>query len=678
MTESSSHQQASTDNKSTRVVVHGSFELHPQSPLPHLDSPGVKAYAATDMRGGNRAVFALICRRDLRPRIDTVPALRRMPNMLMMKPIDAAVVFWPPESGRRLAMVFDIPAGKRVMPEADVPIKPWREEEIITRLLQPMAPVLRDLAERNICHRSIRADNIFYNDANESQILLGECVSNPPALYQSVIYETVANGMAMPEGRGNGRPADDIYALGVLIVTLLGGLTPCADMSDEDIIRSKIKKGSYGTLAGDLRPSLPMVEVLRGLLCDDPAERWKSNDIFMWLSGRHLSPKQAAFPPKAARPLVFYGKEYLTAPSLSYDMGLNWTAAIELIESGQLESWVRRSLGNEELAEQLRMTTMSAAAYGSPEQLNDRLLSRVLMILDPEAPLRYKNISARVEGLPLLLGIKFQDEGFRANYIEIIENKLPNHYMEAQLKVRPDYLSLRKLFESVILFLSKDSHGFGVERMLYEFCPGWPCQSPLLVQEYTADFEDLIQSLERLAQGDVSDKVPIDRHISAFCATAHPELVSREVSALNHADSPASHVLAMLRLLAEVQEIASAPNAPNLSGWFRQLLSPVVETFHNRETRELVNRRLDALVEGGNLSLLVANVDNIQERLQDTTGFAAARTAFGNLAREVAWLMGGGMTNQKYVRRSAQQSASVVSSILAGTALVILTAYYAF
>src|SRR3546814_17907810 len=76
------------------------------------------------------------------------------------------------------------------------------------------------------------------------------------------------------------------------------------------MVVAKITKGSYAALVGETRLSLPMVEVLRGLLCDDPEERWRHDDLQLWLSGRHLSPKQALLPPKAARLYPFDGEEY--------------------------------------------------------------------------------------------------------------------------------------------------------------------------------------------------------------------------------------------------------------------------------------------------------------------------------------------------------------------------------
>src|SRR3546814_15330392 len=74
--------------------------------------------------------------------------------------------------------------------------------------------------------------------------------------------------MAVPEGRGYGGPEDDYYALGVLVLVLLCGGNPVPGLSEHDLVEAKISKGSYAAMVGETRLSMPMVEVLRGLLCD--------------------------------------------------------------------------------------------------------------------------------------------------------------------------------------------------------------------------------------------------------------------------------------------------------------------------------------------------------------------------------------------------------------------------
>src|ERR1700737_3063030 len=99
-------------------------------------------------------------------------------------------------------------------------------------------------------------------------------------------------GMAMPPGRGIGSPADDLYALCATIAFLMFGKSAVAELSDEQLLAEKIGRGSYATLLGGARLAGPIIEVLRGLLADDPRERWAVQDLEMWLEGRRQVPRQ--------------------------------------------------------------------------------------------------------------------------------------------------------------------------------------------------------------------------------------------------------------------------------------------------------------------------------------------------------------------------------------------------
>jgi hypothetical protein len=389
----------------SQILLGGRYQVHPDKPLPELDSPMAHAVEVTDQRAGARRMFALICRPDLMPRLDIIPPLSRLVRMPMLVPVDAGVVPWPESGGRRFVIVFENMVGERVLPTSGEPITPLRDDALARNIVAPLVPLLKEMNGRLICHRAIRADNLFYADPSKRSVVLGECVSAPPGISQPVLYETVPAAMANPEGRGGRQPADDLYAFGVTLVVLLCGGDPVAGLSDEEIIESKIILGSYSALLRQTRVSLKLMEPLRGLLCDDPAERWTTTDIELWLEGRQLSPKQPALPDKAPRSITFAGREYWTKPSLAYAMGRNWDEAGKIIVSGELEGWIRRSHSDDDLAEGVSM----AASSGSAGSGEDRLISRTLMLLDPDMPIRYRDFSASPDGLAQAFAIGYDN-----------------------------------------------------------------------------------------------------------------------------------------------------------------------------------------------------------------------------------------------------------------------------
>src|SRR3546814_10578515 len=90
-----------------------------------------------------------------------------------------------------------------------------------------------------------------------------------------------------------------------------------------------------------------MMEVLRGLLNDDPRDRWTLDDLTLWVSGRRLSPKPPAMPQKANRPFEFQGVGHMSCCELGEGFSRHWDAALECLTDGSLDTWLRRSLGDE-------------------------------------------------------------------------------------------------------------------------------------------------------------------------------------------------------------------------------------------------------------------------------------------------------------------------------------------
>ena len=299
MSEQPGTRQANRDT-ADGVVVANRYQVMPAERLPQFDTAVSQAFAARDKRRPEKGMYALVSPSGLVPRLEAFKALIRADLSGLVVPQDGGITFWPPARQERFLIVFDQHGSERVLPKRDAKIQPMREEEVFRKVMRPMLAVLQDLTERAIPHRAIRADNLYYKDDSKESVILGECVSMPPAFAQPALYETVSSAMANPGGRSRGQISDDLYSFGALIVVLLNGGDPCVGMSDEELIDSKIQRGTYATLIGKGRYTLSMMEPLRGLLCDDPSERWTVDDLQFWADGRALSPKQPALPVKGS------------------------------------------------------------------------------------------------------------------------------------------------------------------------------------------------------------------------------------------------------------------------------------------------------------------------------------------------------------------------------------------
>ncbi len=143
------------------AVLGGQYQVHPEKPHPQLDSPLAFAVAATDLRNAGREMFALVCRSDLLPRVDFITQLSRMERQPLVNPVDAGPVDWPESGGRRFVILFDLSFGERVCPTMDATLEPMHEDTVVRTVIRPLMPLIKELSNRYIPHRAIRADNLF-------------------------------------------------------------------------------------------------------------------------------------------------------------------------------------------------------------------------------------------------------------------------------------------------------------------------------------------------------------------------------------------------------------------------------------------------------------------------------------------------------------------------------------
>ncbi len=650
------------------------YQVHPEKPLPLLDSPMAQAFAATDLRDTGRGMFALVCRPDLLPRHDFIQELSRMDRLPVVSPAEGGAVDWHQSGGRRFIIFFNLNFGERVFPSPDDTLEPMHEDILVRTVIQPLMPAIKELSNRYIPHRSIRPDNLFYADGSRQAMVLGECLSAPPAISQPVAYEPIESAMSKPSARGMGSSADDLYSLGAVLAYLLTGGVEIAGKSDEEIVRAKITRGSYSALLGESRVSLSMMEPLRGLLCDDPKERWSATDLELWIGGRKQSPMQPMLPPRAARSLTVGGHEHWTKLSLCNAMGQNWQDAGQLINSGELERWLQRALSDEDAVEGLKEVMESNAVMADSDE---RLTAKTLIVLEPSLPLRYKELSLKIDGLTDAFAIDFHDQKFRQTFIEMVEAKLPQTYLQSQAGTRSDQVALMKKFDMLNFFLDRPTIGAGIERALYETNPSWPCQSPLVQDYFVYQIQDLLPALERVTEQGGVDNELVDRHIVAFCAARIRSLSERILRSLDKHDDVGAFRLGVLHLLAEVQRASNTKRKfPALCQRIASSVQPIIDSYHNRSYRKRLAQEIESAGGKGSIPEILFLLDSLDAREQDTHGYERAQREYADHARAAAWLQSGGLTSAANIRFRSQQASTLISATVSAVMIVALSLIY--
>jgi hypothetical protein len=133
----------------------------------------------------------------------------------------------------------------------------------------------------------------------------------------------------------------------------------------------------------------------------------------------------------------------------------------------------------------------------------------------------------------------------------------------------------------------------------------------------------------------------------------------------------------MLQLLADVQKRTGPARLPALTRWYATLLAPAIDGYRNRPYRKRLADEIARLVERGELGLLGVLFDNPEAIRADERGFAVARAQYQQAGHRISWLEQGGLSGPDNVQRVSRQAASIVSAVLSGLMLVVLTVFYA-
>jgi eukaryotic-like serine/threonine-protein kinase len=296
--------------------------------------------------------------------------------------------------------------------------RPWPEAELLQCVLRQAAHVLEHMQERGITHRGIRLDNVFQAVPGQP-VALGTAWTSPPAMAQPALFEPPYSAMCLPAGRGDGTIADDVYALGALLLCLALGRAPLSALDDPAILRRKLELGSYAALAGDERLPPIIGDLVRGMLAEDPEHRPTPTLLLDPASARGR--RVAARPPRRAqRPIPMGIGEVWDARSLAYALACKPDQAVTVLRGNVVEHWLRRGLGDGQLAsrveEVVRHRDLDVTAHDNKGEA--ALLMRVITLLDPLAPLCWRGVALWPDGLGTALAVAHDGDPETVSRIE--------------------------------------------------------------------------------------------------------------------------------------------------------------------------------------------------------------------------------------------------------------------
>lgn len=602
-----------------------SFYFSATSPLSEYDTSFADAFAGTHESVPNGEAIVLVGNSKMPFRLDAAASLRNADPSNMLPVLGVGAVRHPKTKQPAPAICYMRPKGNQLVEYTDIPFPPMRDDHIIHDVITPVIAALSVFKQRRIFHGRINPANMIRKVGPSGEVVLGDCVAGPPGYDQALSFDTIERCMAEQAGKGVGTNADDLYALGVSIVVLCLGVDPMAQIPPEAIIEQKLDRGSYSALVGQNRLPPKLLEPVRGLLSDDAAARWEIEDVELWLSGRRLSPKQATLPQRAARPLKVGRKQYQNIRTLAHGMTSDVPAAAEAIDSDELNNWLRRTIGNEQLADDVE--TMASTSLSRAFR-DERRIACVAMVLDGDGPIRYRKRAFFPDGIGWGLAEAINDDKPLNDVADFIESGLVVTWYQASLVEGVDRSGRARLYEQVRGNLLDTSLGFGLERCVYDLSPDLPCQSPLLDEHYVLELPELVTALDQIAARAERPPELIDRHIAAFILSRDPRLPLSPFRDLSESSDPAARGMAFLNLLATLQASTGIASVPNLAGWMISQLEPLLDSFNSTRLRQTLKDKLLECAQQGNLGKMLKETRDPKILAGDKSAFRSAQREY--------------------------------------------------
>ncbi len=630
---------------------------------------GNKCFAATDRRDESRRLMALQTEAFRPPRAKMLGGrtLAPMPHALI--PVDQG-------GGRDLAgqpgwfMLCPAPPG----PALSTSPVPWTETELITCLLLPAASALEAMAEQDLTHRAIRPENVFRAGRGE-RVVLGPCWAAPPASHQPVAFEPPYSAMCLPYARGDGSIADDVYALGVTMLwCVLGGQVNWPDAAT--LLTRKLEVGSFEALAGGRALSPSLADLLRVMLAEDPDHRPSPSLLQDPTQARARRLAQRP-PQRAQRPIDIGGIAAWSARELALAVARMPEAGAAVIKSGAVDRWLRRILGDSQVAVALDEAVFRRSAEPETEDARTAatLVMRAVAALDPLAPMVWRGQILFPDGMAGATAASLAPDTamLGAALEELVTFDVVTQWAAPQTRRRAELASLAQQAKDWRRVVTTRGPLGGLPRLAYTLNPLLGCVSPLLGGRLATKMTALLPALEEAAPRADRKKPPIDAHLVAFIAAHADSILLTQLGGLNGFAS-AKERLAVLELFARLQQLMHPAPLPGLAGWLMESGLVELSDWRNLRTRRALSDGLAQAAQSGQIVTMQQFLRNEAARESDRAGGARAEARAASIVTELAALRESGAGRAVDARRTGQDVAAgigMIGTIAAATMLAL-------
>jgi len=611
----------------------GRFTFDLTQSVPELSSSWADAYAAESTPDYPGKIYAAIQNHKLPPRLDILDLLetREASRTDILQGVLAYDVITIGNM-QKIGFILARPPGLPLVMDPTKPFPSFREDDLRERLVRPLINMLNIFQTRMLSHSGISPFNLFAKNGL-NQLMLGECVTLPPGMRQPALFEPIERAQSRPWAKGGYGIEDDIFAMGVTAYLLSLGQNPFASLTDDDLIRARLETGTATLMLNHAKLPSSILELVRGTCSDQGKQRWGLTELENWAGGQRVQLRSTIQSVKASRSIVFAGKEYFRARNLAAFLCTNPMETRKLVENKEILRWLQRGLGDLTLHEEIK----SMLEKLPPTIQDDMLAAKLAIALDPQGPIRYKGLNVMVSGIGSALAFAFinKDAEGQQKIAEAMASDLVSYWGRLNSGGSVYLTSMIKDIEQTSSYLQVQGLGFGLERVLYELQHSAPCYSEAFERLYVLNLRQLLPALDELAADGRRPTEPLDRHSAAFLGARLGRGQENLLKSLNPTKESALRCIAILNLLASVQNRYGPDSLPRLAAWLTEGLKPALDRFHSSLLKSSLQKNLTKIATEGDLAHLKRAIDSPEVVEGDLQGFRKASQQFMTIQQQI-------------------------------------------
>ncbi|MAF68335.1 MAG: hypothetical protein CMH25_03210 [Micavibrio sp.] len=651
------------------------IEIYPEKRLPDFDRGDVKAYEGKGL--GDTDLLVMVCDKSIVPRRELLASYDNLDSPHLVKLVAHGKVYWPSEKREVYIFAHQNKFGQRLLPAGSPETMYLKPSFVSQKLVPSLINVIEALDTSKIVHGNISLSTLFteqdVSDVLETgSFLITPCLATPAFYAQDPAYLTIEKCFCSPLGEGEGTQADDLYAMGVTIACALRKDNPLKGKSRKEVARYKMEYGSYHSIVGEGRLSGPLLELVRGLLMDDPAQRWTLEDVQTWRDGQRVNIKHSQYKRhKAKRPMEFAGEKYLRPELLISAMSDDVSESVRVLENEQLGQWVDRALADKTIKVRVEKAEEALAGAGYGEAAHVRV-GFILAALSETMPLHFKSLKLMPQAIGTLMAHQAAKSQPLDAYEELVKGLLPKFWMEHSSLPEADSTAIVQKLRSAQAALKQKGIGYGAERAIYTLCYDAPCLSPAFEKYYITHPEDYLLALDDLCLKNKAPSKVIDRHVAAFLSVRDRQTVDNYMIDLNSND-PQKHGLAILRVLTTLQRRTNVGALEGVTAWFvDNVAQTLTEVYASRERRSEIEEKLEKAKHKGAMEDIAKLLDSPYDLEKDVKGFKSAHHDYLRTEAEIKILENIFKKKIPTGMGRGREVAAMVSSII-GAGIIMIT-----